>query len=95
MVSGGRIVHQLFEDPLEVGEGIGSVAAHLLDEGVNDRTAPTGFLAADEHPVLVTQLGGPDGVFGQIMPRPDLCRVRKLKARIPVVRHSIPYSHAA
>jgi len=47
------MVLQLFEDPLEVGEWIRSVAAHLLDEGVDNRTAPAGFLAADEHPVLM------------------------------------------
>jgi hypothetical protein len=29
------------------------MAAHLFDEGVDDRTAPAGVLAADEHPVLV------------------------------------------
>lgn len=55
VVFGGRIVHQHFENPFEVGEGIGSVAAHLLDEGVDGRAAPVGFLAADEHSVLVIE----------------------------------------
>jgi hypothetical protein len=48
-----RVVHQFFKHPLEVGEGVGTMAAHLFDEGVDDRTAPAGVLAADEHPVLV------------------------------------------
>jgi hypothetical protein len=39
---GGRVVHQFFKHPFEVGEGIGPVAADLLDEGVEDRAAPPG-----------------------------------------------------
>ena len=66
------VVHELFEDPLEVGERVRSVAAHLLDEGVNDRAAPAGVLTADEHPILVTELGGADGVFGEIIVELDL-----------------------
>jgi len=45
-----RVVHELFKHPLEVSERVGSVAADLLDEGVDDRAAPAGVLAADEHP---------------------------------------------
>lgn len=41
-----RIVHQLAEDPLEVGEGVHAVTPDLLDGGVDHRTAPAGFLAA-------------------------------------------------
>ena len=66
------VVHQLFEDPLKVGEWIRSVAAHLLDECVDDRTAPAGVLAADEHPVLVAELGGADRVFGEVVVELDL-----------------------
>ena len=29
--------------------------------------APAGVLAADEHPILVAELGGADGVFGEII----------------------------
>ena len=65
-------MHQLLEDPLEGGEGIRAVAADLLDEGVNDRAAPAGVLAADEHPILVTELGGADGVFCEIIVELDL-----------------------
>ena len=60
-------MHQLFEDPLEVGEGIRSVAADLLDECIDHCAAPAGMLAADEHPILVTELGGADGVFCEII----------------------------
>lgn len=65
-------MHEFLEDPLEVGEGIGSVAPDLLDEGVDDRTAPAGVFAADEHPILVTELSGTDGVFCQIVIKFDL-----------------------
>lgn len=60
---GGGVAHQLVEDPLEPGEGIGSVTTELLDEGVDDGTAPTGVLTADEPPVLVTEFGGADRVL--------------------------------
>jgi hypothetical protein len=50
------MVHELFKHPLEVGEGIGTVAADLLDKGVDDSTALAGVFAADEHPVFVTEL---------------------------------------
>lgn len=60
-------VHQLFEDPLEAGERVGSMAADLLDEGGDDRAAPTGVLAPDEHPIFVTTLGRADGVFREIV----------------------------
>jgi len=48
------------------------VAAELLNEGVNDGAAPAGVLATDEHPVLVAELGGADGVFGEIVIKLDL-----------------------
>ena len=63
----GRVVDQILQDPLEVGEKIRAVTADLLDEGVNDCAAPAGALAADEHPILVAELGGADGVFGKII----------------------------
>jgi hypothetical protein len=65
-------VHQLFEDPLKGGEWVRTVAADVLDEGVNDRAAPAGVLATDEHPVLVAKLGGADGVFGETIIELDL-----------------------
>jgi hypothetical protein len=33
--------------------------------------------------------------INEVMPPPDLCRVHKLEAHIPVVFHFEPYSHAA
>jgi hypothetical protein len=65
-------VHQLLEDPLEVGEWIRSVAADLLDECIDNCAAPAGMLAADEHPILVAELGRADGVFGEIIVELDL-----------------------
>ena len=66
------VIHQLFEDPLEVGKGIRAVAADLLDESVNDCAAPAGVLAADKHPVLVAELTGADRVFGEVVVELDL-----------------------
>ena len=43
------------------------MAADLLDEGVDHRRAPAGVLAADEHPILMAELGGADCVFGEII----------------------------
>ena len=60
-------MHQFLKHPLEVGERIGTVAAHLFDEGIDDRAAPAGVLPADEHPVLVTEFGRTDGVFGEVV----------------------------
>jgi hypothetical protein len=40
-------VHELAEDPLEVGEGILAVTPDLLDEGVDYRTGPTGLVVAE------------------------------------------------
>ena len=69
---GGRVVHQFFKHPFEVGEGICPVAADLLYEGVEDRAAPAGVFAADEHPVLVPKFGGADGIFGEVVVELDL-----------------------
>ena len=65
-------MHQFFKHPFEVGEGIGPMAADLLNEGVEDRAAPAGVFAADEHPVLVPELGGADGIFGEVVVELDL-----------------------
>jgi hypothetical protein len=46
-------VHELFKDPIEVGERVSPVAADLFDEGVDDRTAPAGVFTANEQPVFV------------------------------------------
>jgi hypothetical protein len=40
------MVHELFKHPLEVGEGIGTVAADLFNEGVNHGTTSVGVFAA-------------------------------------------------
>jgi len=56
------VKHELFEIPLEAGDGVGPVAADLLYEGVDEGTAPGGVLASNEHPVLVPEFGGADRV---------------------------------
>jgi hypothetical protein len=50
-------LHELFKHPLEVGKGIGTLAADLFYEGINHGTSPTSVRAANEHPVLVSELG--------------------------------------
>jgi hypothetical protein len=64
-------LHELFKDPLEVSERVGAVAADLFYEGVDDRAAPAGVLAVDEHPVLVPEFGGADDVFGEVVVEAD------------------------
>ena len=68
----GRVVHELLEDPLEVGERIEAVAADLLDEGVDDRAAPSGVFPSKEEPVLGADLGWADLVFGEVVVDLDL-----------------------
>ena len=46
-VADSGIVHQLREDPFEVGEGILAVTPDLLDESVDYRTGPTGLVVAE------------------------------------------------
>jgi hypothetical protein len=64
------------------GEHVGEVVADIdpldaavLYDGVEDGAFPAGFSVADEEPVFAAKLGGTDGVFDEVMPRPDLCRV--------------------
>ena len=66
---------QASEDVLEVVPRIDAEAAAVFNEGVEDGGFFAGVLAADEKPVLGTKLGGTDGVFDEVMPPPDLCRV--------------------
>ncbi len=65
-------MHQLVEDPLEVGKGIFPVNADLLDEGVDYGTAPAGFFTSDEHPVLVAELERANRVLGVVVIKLDL-----------------------
>ena len=64
--------HEFFEYPFEVGVGIEAVAADLFDEGIDDGTAPAGFLGSDEHPVLGAEFGGTDRAFGVVVVKFDL-----------------------
>jgi hypothetical protein len=67
-----RIVHEFFKNPFEVGVGVELVTTDLLDEGVDDRTPPTGFFATNEHPVLRAEFCGTDGSFGVVVVKLDL-----------------------
>ena len=68
----GRVVHECFKDPLEVGVGVEAVAADLFDEGVDDGTAPAGFFVSNEHPVFHAGFCGADCSFGEIVIELDL-----------------------
>ena len=46
----------LFEDPLEVGIRISSMAADVLYHSVEDGAAPTCFFSADKEPVFSSEL---------------------------------------
>ena len=48
------------------------MAADLFDEGVDDGTAPAGFFAANELPIVHANLGGTNGVFGKVVIELDL-----------------------
>ena len=48
------------------------MAAELFDKGIDDCAAPAGVFAANEHPVLVSELGGADGVFREVVVKFDL-----------------------
>ena len=48
------------------------MAADLLDEGIDDGTAPAGFLGSDEHPILRAEFGGADRSFGVVVVKLDL-----------------------
>ena len=65
------------EDVFEVFPRVQPQTAAVLDEGVDDRGFLSGVFGSDEEPVLGSELGGADGVFDEVMPRPDLCRVRQ------------------
>ena len=67
-----RIVHEFFKDPFKIGMGIEAVAADLFDEGVDDGTSPAGFFAAYKHPIIHTDLGRTNGVFGEVVVELDL-----------------------
>ena len=65
------MAHELSKHPFEVAIGIGSMGAHLLDKGVDDRTAPAGVLASDKHPVLMAKFGRPDRVLHAVVVEVD------------------------
>ena len=70
------IVHELFKDPFKVSKRIVPVTAYLFDEGVDHGTAPACFVAADEEPVLRSEFGGTNGVFGVVVIELDLAVVK-------------------
>jgi hypothetical protein len=59
----GHHAGQAGGDVFEVVTRVDREAATVFDEGVEDRGFLAGILAADEEPVLGTELGGADGVF--------------------------------
>ena len=61
----------LGENPAEVEERVGSVVANLLDDGMDDSTAPAGIGSANEHPVLVAKFGGANSIFGEVVLKLD------------------------
>ena len=79
----------------EVLARVDTQAAIVDQDGVEHRGGLAGFVPPDKQPVFRTNFCWADRVLHEVMPRPDLCRVRNLKARISVVCHSLPYSHAA
>lgn len=79
-------MHELFKDPLEVGEGIEAMTAHLFDKGVDDRTAPTSLFPAYKHPVLHPELSRTDRSFGVVVIKLNLA-VQKTRFKVrPLIK---------
>ena len=76
---------QAGEDVAQVGVGIDLTPTAAFDHRVNNRAAFARPGVADEEPVFLADGGGPNGVFAQVMPPPDLCRVAKLEAHIRAI----------
>lgn len=65
-------MHEFFKDPLKVGEGIKAMTTHLLDEGVDDGTAPAGLFVSDKHPIFHAEFCWAYGSFGVVVIKFDL-----------------------
>ena len=83
------------DDVGKVGFGIKPAAAGAGHDGVVDGAVFSSFAGTEKQEVLFANGAGPDLVFDQIMPPPDLCRVHKLEAHFPRVCHSDHFPHAA
>src|ERR1043165_1257975 len=66
VVAGGH-ARQLCEDITEVKVRIDTVALAGDDDGVDDRRALSGVGVADEEPVFLSDGGGADGVFDEVV----------------------------
>ena len=58
---------QAGEDVFEIVTRIDPETAAVLDEGVDDGGFFASMLGTDEEPVLGSELGGPDGVFDEVV----------------------------
>ena len=55
------------EDVAQVGVGIDAASTTTLDDGVKDGAAVTGVGIAQEQPVLLSEGGGPNRVFHEVI----------------------------
>lgn len=78
-------MHEFFKHPFKIGVRVQVVAADLLDEGVDDGTAPAGFFSSYKCPVFRTQLGRADGSFGVVVIKLNLSIVEAGFKVLPLV----------
>ena len=60
-------VREASEYVAQVGVGIDGAATTAFDDGVEHRSALTGFGGPDEEPVFLADGGGADGVFAEVV----------------------------
>ena len=71
------------KDVLEVSERIRSSLPDIFDQSVEDRASLPGVFAADEHPVLRSELGGADRVFHCVVVEGDRAVIQEDLQFIP------------
>lgn len=78
-------MYEFFKHPFEIGVQVQVVAADLLDEGVDDGTAPAGFFSSYKSPVFRSEFGRADRSFGMVVIKLDLSVVEAGFEMLPLV----------
>ena len=73
-IGDGGVVRQPAEDLYQIGFGVDVLFLAVGQQRVEQRVIRPSLEAAEEQPVVVTQLDRTDDVLDRVMPRPGLCR---------------------
>jgi len=73
------------KDVLEIGEWVHLEFATVLDESVDDGTAPAGVFCSDEEPVLGTELERSHGIFREVVVDLDFANMEVDFESVPLV----------